>query len=67
MDQETLRKAFAKHKINKVKIGGFDVDGVLRGKYIAQEKFWPALDSGLGFCDVIFGGIRVTFFTTMFN
>ena len=55
MDQETLRKAFAKHKINKVKIGGFDVDGILRGKYIAQEKFWPALDSGLGFCDVIFG------------
>jgi glutamine synthetase len=55
MNPGDLRKAFAKRRINKIKIGGFDVDGVLRGKYIALEKFWPAVESGLGFCDVVFG------------
>lgn len=55
MNLVTLRKAFEQHKINKVKIGGFDIDGVLRGKYISLDKFWPSVDSGLGFCDVIFG------------
>jgi glutamine synthetase len=28
---------------------------VLRGKYISLEKFWSAMEKGLGFCDVIFG------------
>src|SRR2546427_11881211 len=55
MDAALLRNTFAEHKINKVKIGGFDVDGVLRGKYVALDKFWSAVESGLGFCDVIFG------------
>lgn len=37
------------------KVGGFDLDGVLRGKYISLEKLRSALSSGFGFCDVIFG------------
>lgn len=37
------------------KIGGFDVDGVLRGKYIGLDKLRSALEKGFGFCDVIFG------------
>jgi glutamine synthetase len=37
------------------KIGGFDLDGVLRGKYVSLEKLASALRSGFGFCDVIFG------------
>jgi glutamine synthetase len=37
------------------KIGGFDIDGVLRGKYVSLEKLRSALDDGFGFCDVIFG------------
>jgi glutamine synthetase len=41
--------------INRAKIGGFDVDGVLRGKYVSLEKLKSALDGGFGFCDVIFG------------
>ncbi len=41
--------------IKKVKVGGFDIDGVLRGKYMSIEKFQSALKSGFGFCDVIFG------------
>jgi glutamine synthetase len=55
MDTKQLREAFQKHDIRKVKVGGFDIDGVLRGKYVSLEKFWSALDSGFGFCDVIFG------------
>jgi glutamine synthetase len=52
---EELRREFNEKGIRKVKVGGFDVDGVLRGKYISLEKFWSALDKGFGFCDVIFG------------
>jgi glutamine synthetase len=37
------------------KIGGFDIDGVLRGKYVSLEKLRSALGHGFGFCDVIFG------------
>ena len=31
------------------------LDGVLRGKYVSLDKFWSAVEGGLGFCDVIFG------------
>lgn len=55
MDLQTLRERFAAHDIRRVKVGGFDVDGVLRGKYLSLDKFWSALESGFGFCDVIFG------------
>ena len=41
---EELRRAFEERGIRKVKVGGFDVDGVLRGKYISLEKFWSALE-----------------------
>src|SRR5690606_13659008 len=37
------------------KIGGFDIDGVLRGKYVSIDKLRSALAHGFGFCDVIFG------------
>jgi len=38
-----------------VKVGVFDADGVLRGKYMSRDKFLSALDSGFGFCDVVLG------------
>ncbi|HEX4337731.1 MAG TPA: glutamine synthetase family protein [Polyangiaceae bacterium] len=41
--------------IKDIKIGGFDVDGVLRGKYVSLTKLKSALTKGFGFCDVIFG------------
>ena len=40
---------------DRVRLGGIDIDGVLRGKYISMDKFESALRGGLGFCDVIFG------------
>lgn len=55
MDVPSLRKKFDEHGIRKVKVGGFDIDGLLRGKYVSLEKFWSAVESGFGFCDVIFG------------
>jgi glutamine synthetase len=55
MDAKELREKFAQRGIKKVKVGGFDIDGVLRGKYVSLEKFWSVVDSGFGFCDVIFG------------
>ncbi len=41
--------------LTHVKVGVFDADGVLRGKYISKAKFFSALESGFGFCDVVFG------------
>lgn len=55
MDVAAIKVLFEEHKIRKVKVGGFDVDGVLRGKYVSLDKFWSAVDTGFGFCDVIFG------------
>ena len=55
MDAKDLREAFGERGIKKVKVGGFDIDGVLRGKYVSLEKFWSVVEKGFGFCDVIFG------------
>jgi glutamine synthetase len=41
--------------MKRAKIGGFDLDGVLRGKYVSIEKLRSAMAGGFGFCDVIFG------------
>ncbi len=61
MDAAAIKARFEEHKVHtgheirKIKVGGFDVDGVLRGKYVSLEKFWGIVESGFGFCDVIFG------------
>lgn len=43
------------HPSGSVKIAAADIDGVLRGKYIAKEKFKAIAEKQLGFCDVVFG------------
>ena len=55
MTLDEIRKTFRERGIKKVKIGGFDVDGLLRGKYVSVDKFLGISDKGVGFCDVIFG------------
>ncbi|MFN7993504.1 MAG: glutamine synthetase family protein [Bryobacteraceae bacterium] len=55
MDLASIRRRFEENHIRRVKLGAFDIDATLRGKYISLEKFWSAAESGLGFCDVIFG------------
>ena len=54
-DVQQLLKDLEDRGITRAKVGGFDVDGVLRGKYVSIDKLRSALESGFGFCDVIFG------------
>jgi glutamine synthetase len=54
-EAKRLREIFSKKGIKNVKVGGFDIDGVLRGKYVSLDKFWSMVEGGFGFCDVIFG------------
>jgi len=41
--------------LSHIKVGVFDNDGVMRGKYLSRSKFFSALDSGFAFCDVVLG------------
>ncbi|MTB50955.1 glutamine synthetase family protein [Lewinella sp. W8] len=38
-----------------VKVAITDIDGILRGKYMAREKVVEAAKRGFGFCNVVFG------------
>src|SRR6266436_3635251 len=55
MQAGEFRGLLEKHNIKRVKLGAFDIDCTLRGKYISTEKFLSAAQSGLSCCDVIFG------------
>ena len=55
MNRTELINKIKNSESKKVKIAFADIDGVLRGKYIHKDKFFSAIDKGLGFCDVIFG------------
>ncbi|WP_428644720.1 glutamine synthetase family protein [Roseibium sp.] len=52
---EDIRTAVEAAPANHVKVGVCDVDGILRGKYMARDKFLSSLDGGFGFCDVVLG------------
>ncbi|MFT4980160.1 MAG: glutamine synthetase [Myxococcota bacterium] len=52
---EDAIKIIEERNLSFVKVGVFDVDGVLRGKYISKPKFISALKDGFGFCDVVLG------------
>lgn len=52
---EELSALVIERDIRHVKVGVFDADGVLRGKYMKREKFLSALEGGFGFCDVVLG------------
>src|SRR5689334_11266777 len=45
----------AERGLTQVKCGVFDIDGILRGKYMSRAKFESSLESGFGFCDVVLG------------
>ncbi|HEV7716671.1 MAG TPA: hypothetical protein VGO53_13830, partial [Steroidobacteraceae bacterium] len=49
------RALVAERGLSHVKVGAFDIDGILRGKYISRAKFESALEGGFGFCDVVLG------------
>lgn len=45
----------AERGLTHVKVGAFDIDGIMRGKYMSRAKFESALEGGFGFCDVVLG------------
>lgn len=49
------RKIVNARDLTHVKIGLFDNDGIMRGKYMSKDKFLSALDDGFAFCDVVLG------------
>ena len=49
------RRIVEERKLDHIKVGVFDNDGVMRGKYMGRDKFFSALDKGFGFCDVVLG------------
>ncbi|KAF8975996.1 hypothetical protein BGZ46_008670 [Entomortierella lignicola] len=40
---------------DRVKVAGIDLDGILRGKIMVKSKFLSTLESGFGFCSIVFG------------
>lgn len=55
MEKQEILTKIKERDFTKIKFAVADIDGILRGKYIHKDKFLSALESGLGFCDVIFG------------
>jgi len=53
--QNEIKTLLEEKGVKNVKVGVFDLDGILRGKYISREKFLSSLDSAFGFCDVVLG------------
>lgn len=52
---QEIKRQISESGIKKVKLAVTDIDGVLRGKIISEEKFISIAEKGFGFCDVIFG------------
>lgn len=52
---EEVIKLIEKEGLDYIKVGAFDIDGILRGKYIGRDKAVSALKKGFGFCDVVLG------------
>jgi len=42
-------------ELDFIKVGLFDVDGIMRGKYMSRDKFLSSLEKGFAFCDVVVG------------
>jgi glutamine synthetase len=55
MQKNDLLQYLTERGIDHVKIGVFDGDGIMRGKYLSRDKFLGAIGKDLGFCDVILG------------
>src|SRR5207302_3552060 len=55
LDPTGIEAFLVNHQIDRVQVGGLDLDGVLRGKSVSREKFLSAAEDGFGFCDVLFG------------
>jgi glutamine synthetase len=52
---EEAKQIITERELAHIKVGVFDIDGILRGKYMSKDKFFSALEHGFGFCDVVLG------------
>ncbi|SEN37793.1 glutamine synthetase family protein [Halomonas caseinilytica] len=52
---EDARRIVEERGLSHVKVGMFDIDGVMLGKYMQRDKFFSALEDGFAFCDVVLG------------
>lgn len=52
---EDAKQIIKERNLTHIKVGLFDNDGVMRGKYMSREKFFSSLDNGFAFCDVVLG------------
>ncbi len=55
ISKEQIIEQIKKSPNSKVKVAITDIDGILRGKYLHKDKVLSALESGFGFCNVVFG------------
>lgn len=55
MTTEEIIQSVKENPHTKIKLAVVDIDGILRGKYMHKDKFLSAMESGFGFCDVVFG------------
>ena len=55
MDVADVKQIIESGKVEYVKIGAADIEGVFRGKRVAAKYFLNALEDGFPQCDVIYG------------
>ena len=52
---EDAKRLIEARNLDYIKVGLFDLDGVMRGKYMSRAQFFGALENGSGFCNVLLG------------
>src|SRR6266480_299430 len=55
MEIADIKRLVDEGKVEYVKIGAPDIEGVYRGKRVAAKHFLNSLEEGFGQCDVLFG------------
>src|SRR5437660_9363917 len=55
MELAEIKQLVDSGKVEYVKIGASDIEGVFRGKRVAAKHFLNSLEGGFAQCDVIFG------------
>lgn len=55
MELADIKQLIEEGKVEYVKIGASDIEGVYRGKRVAATHFLHSLEEGFGQCDVLFG------------
>lgn len=52
---KNVKQIINNHPASHIKVGVFDIDGIMLGKYLSKKKFINALENGFNFCDVVLG------------